>query len=166
MKLHRGTIDLQSKDHRPDFHNVTDEVKRIVKESKIQNGLCVVYSHHTTCSVMMQESSHDLNYFGREYLQQDLNNIMEKLIPTCRTEGQYMHPGPEHIKFALTFPDEEPKGSLNTDAHLRSVFFGRSETIPIIDGELSLGSFGFIYFIDWDQVRERKRVCEVHIIGE
>lgn len=166
MKLHRGTIDLQSKDHRPDFHNVTDEVKRIVKESKIQNGLCVVYSHHTTCSVMMQESSHDLNYFGREYLQQDLNNIMEKLIPTCRTEGQYMHPGPEHIKFALTFPGEEPKGSLNTDAHLRSVFFGRSETIPIIDGELSLGSFGFIYFIDWDQVRERKRVCEVHIIGE
>ncbi|NLI72946.1 MAG: YjbQ family protein [Bacteroidales bacterium] len=166
MKLHRGTIDLQSKDHRPDFHNVTDEVKKIVKESKIQNGLCVVYSHHTTCSVMTQECSHDLNYFGREYLQQDLNNIMEKLIPTCRTEGQYMHPGPEHIKFALTFPDEEPKGSLNTDAHLRSVFFGRSETIPIIDGELSLGSFGFIYFIDWDQIRERKRVCEVHIIGE
>ena len=77
-----------------------------------------------------------------------------------------MHPGPKHIDFALTFPDEEPKGSLNTDAHLRSVFFGRSETIVLVDGALSLGDFGFIYFVDWDQIRERKRVCEVHIIGE
>ncbi|HHU27181.1 MAG TPA: YjbQ family protein [Bacteroidales bacterium] len=166
MKLYRGTIDLQSKDHRPDFHNVTDEVKRIVEESGIQNGICVVYSHHTTCSVMTQECSHDLNFFGREYLQQDLNNIMEELVPTCRMEGQYLHPGPKHIQFALTIPDEEPKGSLNTDAHLRSVFFGRSETIPLVDGKLSLGAFGFIYFVDWDQIRERKRVCEVHIIGE
>ncbi len=166
MKIFRGTIELQSKDHRPDFHNVTEKVNEILKESKIQNGICVVYSHHTTCSVITQESSHDLNDFGREYLQQDLNDIMEKLIPTCRTEGQYLHPGPKHIEFALTIPGEEPKGSLNTDAHLRSVFFGRSETIPIIDGKLSLGDFGFIYFIDWDQIRERKRVCEVHLLGE
>lgn len=166
MKIHRGTIELQSKDHRPDFHNVTEELKQIVKESGVANGICVVYSHHTTCSVMIQESSHDLNYFGREYLQQDLNNIMEKLIPTCRTEGQYLHPGPKHIEFALSIPGEEAKGSLNTDAHLRSSFFGRSETIPIVDGKPSLGDFGFVYFIDWDQIRERKRVCEIQIIGE
>jgi thiamine phosphate synthase YjbQ (UPF0047 family) len=61
---------------------------------------------------------------------------------------------------------EEGKFSLNTDAHLRSVFFGRSETITINDGALSLGEFGYIYFIDWDQVRARKRVCEVQILGE
>jgi len=36
----------------------------------------------------------------------------------------------------------------------------------LTDGKLSLGDFGFIYFIDWDQVRERGRVCEVQIIGE
>jgi secondary thiamine-phosphate synthase enzyme len=166
MKLYRDTIELQSEGHRPDFHDVTEQVKKIVKDSGIKNGICVVYSHHTTCSVMTQESSHDLNYFGREYLQQDLNNIMEKLIPTCRYEGQYMHPGPKHIEFALTIPGEEPKGSLNTDAHLRSVFFGRSETIPLVDEELALGMFGYIYFVDWDQIRERKRVCQVHIMGQ
>ena len=166
MAVYRGTIELQSQDHMPCFHNVTEQVKKIVAESGIKNGICVVYSHHTTCSVMTQECSHDLNYFGREYLQMDLVEIMEKLIPTCRTEGQYHHPGPKHIEFALTWPDEEPKGSLNTDAHLRSCFFGRSETIVLNEGDLSLGDFGFIYFIDWDQVRERKRVCEVQIIGE
>lgn len=166
MKIYRDNIQVQSKDHRPDFHNVTKTVKQIIEKSGIKNGICVVYSHHTTCSVITQECSHDLNYFGREFLQQDLNNIMEKLVPTCRTEGQYLHPGPKHIDFALSIPGEEAKGSLNTDAHLRSVFFGRSETIPLIDGKLSLGDFGYIYFIDWDQVRERKRTCEIHIIGE
>lgn len=166
MAVYRDIIELQSKDHMPCFHNVTEEVRNIVAASGIKNGICVVYSHHTTCSVITQECSHDLNYFGREYLQVDLMEIMENLIPTCRTEGQYHHPGPKHIEFALTWPDEEPKGSLNTDAHLRSCFFGRSETIVLHGGNLSLGDFGFIYFIDWDQVRERKRVCEVQIIGE
>jgi len=166
MKVYRGTVEVQSKDHRPDFHDVTAEVKKIIAESGVKNGICVVYSHHTTCSIIIQECSHDHNYFGREYLQQDLINVMEKLIPTCQTEGQYLHPGPKHIEFALSIPGEEAKGSLNTDGHLRSSIFGRSESIPLVDGNLSLGMFGFIYFVDWDQIRERKRVCEVQIIGE
>jgi secondary thiamine-phosphate synthase enzyme len=166
MKMHRGIINLQSHDHLPTFHEVTDRVREIVKESGIQNGIVVVYSHHTTCSVITQESSHDLNYWGREYMQQDLINVMEGLIPTCRTEGQYMHPGPKHIEFALSCPDEVASGSLNTDAHLRSVIFGRSETIILVDGEIQMGEFGYIYLIDWDQVRERKRVCQVQIMGE
>lgn len=166
MAVYRDIINLQSEILNPTFHDVTDEVKRIVKESGIKNGICVVYSHHTTCSVMTQENSHDTNYWGLEFLQQDLCNIMEKLIPTCRTEGQYMHPGPKHIEFAEKTVGEDGKYSLNTDAHLRSVFFGRSETIIIADGELQLGQFGYIYFVDWDQVRARKRVCQVQIIGE
>ena len=166
MSVYIGKIKVQSHDHMPCFHNITEEVKKIVSESNISTGLVTVYSHHTTCSVMTQECSHDTNYFGREYLQVDLMEIMEKLVPTCRTEGQYHHPGPKHIDFALTWPDEEPKGSLNTDAHLRSCFFGRSENIVLENKKLSLGDFGFIYFIDWDQVRERPRECEVLIMGE
>lgn len=159
-------IKLQSQDHMPCFHDITNEVKNIVAESRIKNGLVTVYSHHTTCSVILQECSHDLNYFGREYLQVDLIEIMERLIPTCRTEGQYHHPGPKHIEFALSNPGEVKRGSLNTDAHLRSSFFGRSENIILEDGKLSLGDFGFIYFVDWDQVREREREAEVLIMGE
>ncbi|MCL2814374.1 MAG: secondary thiamine-phosphate synthase enzyme YjbQ [Oscillospiraceae bacterium] len=166
MAVYLGKVRVQSADHLPHFHNITDEVKNIVAESGIKNGICTVYSHHTTCSVMIQECSHDINYYGREYMQMDLIEVMEKIIPTCRTEGQYYHPGPKHIEFALSFPDEEPKGSLNTDAHLRSSFFGRSETIVVENGVLSLGDFGFVYFIDWDQVRERARVAEIVVMGE
>ena len=80
---------------------------------------------------------------------------------------RYMHPGPKHIEFAMGLGTEEGEWtSLNTEAHLRSVFFGRSETIVVCDGELDLGEFGYIYFIDWDQVRARKRVVDIQITGE
>lgn len=166
MKVYRDIINLQSELLSPTFHDVTGGVKDIVKKSEMKNGICVVYSHHTTCSVMTQECSHDQNLWGKEFLQQDLCNIMERIVPTCRTENQYLHPGPEHLNFARDVANEDGKFSLNTDAHLRSVFFGRSETIVLVDGELDLGEFGYIYFIDWDQLRSRKRVCQVQLIGE
>ena len=56
--------------------------------------------------------------------------------------------------------------SLNTDAHLRSCLMGRSESIPLVDGELQLGEFGEIYFVDFDSVRQRERVMQVQIVGE
>lgn len=167
MNVVNKKFELQSEGLHPTFHDVTARIKEVVKASGIKNGNCVVYSQHTTCSVVTQECSHDKTYFGLEFLQQDLCNIMERLVPTCRTEGQYMHPGKKHIEFAMSLGTEEGEWtSLNTDAHLRSVFFGRSETILIVDGEMQLGDFGFIYFIDWDQVRARKRTCQVQIIGE
>lgn len=166
MTVHYEKFQLQSEGLHPTFHDVTVQVNEVIAKSKVKNGMCLVYSGHTTCSVMTQESSHDKTYFGLEFLQQDLCDILEDMIPTCRTEGQYMHPGPEHIKFALSIPGEEEKFCLNTDAHLRSVFFGRSVTLPIVDGKVQLGLFGHIYFIDWDQVRGRSRTCQVMVMGE
>ncbi len=167
MTVYREEIRVKSEKNHPTFHDITDQVKEIVSRSGIENGICVVYSPHTTCSVMTQECSHDYTYYGLEYLQQDLVDIMEGLVPECRVEGQYHHPGPKHIDFAMDVAKEVGEWtSLNTDAHLRSVFFGRSETIVLIDGELDLGEFGFVYFVDWDQIRDRPRVCQVQVIGE
>ena len=175
MKLYSETISLQSCINHPTFHDITAQVKEIVRKSGVQNGQVLVYSHHTTCSVMTQECSHDKTFWGLEYLQQELCDIMEALVPKCRTEGQYRHPGPKHIEFAMSLghrgiPGEQPEEgewtSLNTEAHLRSVFFGRSETIVIVDGEVDLGEFGYIYFVDWDQLRARKRTVQVQIMGE
>ena len=166
MKLYKKSFEVQSEGLHPTFHDVTAQVKEAIAESGIQNGFCVVYSHHTTCSVMMQEASHDTTYFGLEFLQQDLCNLMEKFAPTCRYEGQYLHPGPKHIVAGEAAGDPGPWASLNTEAHLRSVLFGRSETMVINDGELDCGQFGYVYFVDWDQVRARKRTVQVQVIGE
>jgi secondary thiamine-phosphate synthase enzyme len=152
-------------DRRPTFDDVTDKVQEILQKSGIKNGILLVFSQHTTCSVMIQEDSDDVNYWGTKLVMQDLVNVLEKIIPTCNTEGQYLHPGLTHIKYAAG-RNELPSWSLNTDAHLRSVIMGRSETIPIIDGKLSLGEFGRIYFADFDQVRARERTVRVQIVGE
>lgn len=164
MTVHE-TFTLQS-DTRPTFHDVTDQVQVLIDRSGIKEGIVLVFSQHTTCSVMIQEQSDDVNYYGTQYVLQDLVNVLNKIIPTCRTEGDYLHPGPKHIEIAGRERKEEPWWSLNTDAHLRSVIMGRSETIPVTDGKMVLGEFGRIYFADFDQVRARERTVNVQIMGD
>jgi thiamine phosphate synthase YjbQ (UPF0047 family) len=150
----------------PAFYDVTDQVKAIVSRSGVKEGIAVVFSQHTTCSVMIQEESHDTTLSGMKFLLQDLLNVFDGLIPVCKHEGQYLHPGPKHVQYAVEELGESPAWALNTDAHLRSSLMGRSETIPILAGKLELGEFGQIYFIDFDGVRHRERTVRVQIIGE
>lgn len=163
--IYREAFKVQSNDKMCSFHDVTTGTKDIVKRSGIKNGIVVVYSHHTTCCVITQECAFDESITGLETLQQDLVNIMDDIIPICKHEGIYLHPGPKALKFAEEH-DEDARGCHNTDAHLRSSIIGRSETIVLIDGELDLGEFGHIHFIDFDQTRARQRTVQVMIIGE
>ncbi|HNR03075.1 MAG TPA: secondary thiamine-phosphate synthase enzyme YjbQ [Anaerolineaceae bacterium] len=164
MAVFHGSFQIQS-DRRPTFDNVTEKVETLLTQTAIREGIVLVYSQHTTCSVMIQEAADDVNYWGTELLMQDLVNVLEKIVPTCRTEGQYLHPGPMHIE-AARGRDELPSWSLNTDAHLRSVLMGRSVSIPMIDGRMMLGEFGRIYFADFDQVRARERTVRVQVVGD
>jgi secondary thiamine-phosphate synthase enzyme len=165
MKLLRETIKVHSPGARPSFFDLTGKVGEIIERSEIKEGFCIVYSHHTTCSVMTQECSFDETGSGLEYLQQDLTGIFETIIPTCRKEGQYLHPGPKASEFGAAHGESKAE-SLNTDAHLRSVFIGRSECIVIINGKPDLGDFGRVYFVDFDQTRPRDRQVQVQVIGE
>lgn len=164
MTIIHQSFKIQS-DRMPTFHDVTENVQTVLKTSGVTNGIVVVYSQHTTCSVFVQEDADDVNYWGTKLLLQDLVNVFENIVPTCRTEGQYLHPGSRHIEMAKS-RDEQPAWSLNTDAHLRSVMMGRSQTIPIFNGTMELGEFGRIYFADFDQTRARERTVIVQIIGE
>ena len=163
--VYREAFQVQSNDKVVSFHDVTAQTREIVKRSGIRNGIVVVYSHHTTCSVITQECAFDQSMTGLETLQQDLVDEFEAMVPTCRREGQYLHPGPKALKFAEEH-GEDARGCHNTDAHLRSSIIGRNVTVVLIDGEMDLGEFGFIHFIDWDQTRARKRTVQVQVIGE
>ena len=151
MRIFNDSFTIQS-EARPTFHDVTDRVAAALKKQGVITGVAMVYSQHTTCSVLIQEQSDDVNYYGTQFVLQDMVYGLEKLFPTCESEGQYLHPGPKHIEIAGRERDEEACWSLNTDAHLRSVLLGRSVSVPIVDGEAMLGEFGRIYFADFDQV--------------
>ena len=166
MTVFHSTIEVRSNLHKPMFHDVTEAAKLAVSQSGIKNGTITVYSAHTTCSIIIQEESHDTLYDGTKHLLQDMLDRLEIIVPTCRREGQYLHPGKEHIHHAVDDLGEEAVWSLNTDAHIRSAFIGRSETIPILDGTVELGEFGQIYFVDFDGVRDRTRTVHFQLIGE
>ena len=165
MTVHNATIDVQS-EARVTFHDITADVTARLADAGISRGLAVVSSPHTTCSVVVQEESHDTTYLDVEYLMQDLTDVLRRVVPDCTAEGQYLHPGPQHIEGAIRERAEEAWWSLNVDAHLRSVILGRSESVPIVDGALALGEFGRIYFADFDQMRARARTVHATFMGE
>ena len=163
--IFKNKIQVQSEHKEITFHNVTVQVKETVAKSGIKNGIVVVYSHHTTCSVITQECAFDMSMTGRETLQQDLVDVFEKLCPSSTREGIYLHPGPKALKFAEEH-GEDARGCHNTEAHLISSIIGRSLTAVIDDGVIDLGDYGFIYFIDWDKTRARQRTVQIMVIGE
>jgi secondary thiamine-phosphate synthase enzyme len=163
--IYREEIHVESKGGLPTFHNVTEDAKNAVKKSGIRNGMVVVYSHHTTCCVIIDECAFDKTMNGLETLQEDFIDVLEKIIPTYRKEGMYRHPGPLALDFGAQH-DEDARSCRNTDAHLRSALVGRSETVLVIDGKLDMGEFGNIYFIDFDQTRARKRIVQIQVMGE
>jgi thiamine phosphate synthase YjbQ (UPF0047 family) len=166
MTVHHAVIGVHSPLHKPMFHDVTAEAVAAVAASGIATGTINIYSQHTTCSVIIQEESHDRTFDGTEHLLQDMLDRLEFLVPTCRHEGQYLHPGPKHIAHATENLHEEAWWSLNTDAHIRSGLIGRSETIPVVDGRMELGEFGKIYFVDFDGMRPRDRKVHLTVMGE
>ena len=86
MAVHHATFTVQS-DRRPTFHDVTAQVEEALAQSGIRNGILVVSSQHTTCSVLIQEASDDVDYWGTELLMQDLLTILDGLRPRAGPKG-------------------------------------------------------------------------------
>ncbi|MGX7195809.1 YjbQ family protein [Enterococcus olivae] len=171
MKIEHRTIEVESNGRRVTYQDITEEVKELIREAGVRDGMCIVSSQHTTCSVIFEEYVHDKDWNGDELLQVDLNRILDKVIPRQLTESDYLYPGPEHVAFLEEISKQtpeypnDPATILNADAHIRASLFGSSQTLIIKDGEPLIGSVGYIYFIDWDQNRKRKRKCNLMMMG-
>jgi thiamine phosphate synthase YjbQ (UPF0047 family) len=165
MASHYGTCTLETP-ARQEFFDVTARFEEFVKNTGVVNGIALAYTAHTSCCVILQEESEDVTYFGTQLLLQDTLNVFDKIAPVARNEGQYLHPGPIHIRNAAELRDELPEWGLNTDGHIISSILGRSETVPLVDGNLILGEFGRVYFGDLDSVRSRTRTVHFQVVGD
>lgn len=164
MSVHYGSAVIESP-ARQEFFDVTQQFEEFVAGTGVRNGIAVAYSAHTSCCVLLQEESEDVTYFGTQLLLQDTLNVIARIAPPTRHEGQYLHPGPIHIRNAGELRDELPAWGLNTDGHIISSILGRSETVPLVDGALVLGEFGRVYFGDLDSVRARTRTVHFQVLG-
>ena len=123
-----------------DFTDVTKDIQRVIVESGIRSGLCVVFIRHTSASLVIQENADGA-------VLRDLGRWLGELAPTTRAW--------EH--------DEE--GEDDMPAHARSAVTRTSETIPITDGKLALGTWQTLYV--WEHRRRpHARRLLVHLTGE
>jgi secondary thiamine-phosphate synthase enzyme len=123
-----------------EFINITRNVRRIVEDSRIKDGLCLVNAMHITASVFVND-----NEIG---LHEDFDLWLERLAPHSPTE-QYRH---------------NETGEDNADAHIKRQLMGREVVVAITNGELDFGPWEQIFYGEFDGQRN-KRVL-VKVIGE
>lgn len=173
MTVFMKTIEVESTGGQPTFANITEEVRDAVQNSGIQNGTCTVVTIHTTCSVFYEEFVHDIEESGLESLQVDLENGLQKLFPRHTDASTYHYPGEEHYAAVASWPNAasylpngDRKALWNGDAHLKATLLGSSETFAVEDGALWAGKTGYVYFVDFDITRPRRRKIKIVVMGE
>nr|WLE91725.1 hypothetical protein MIFJMLPH_00207 [Enterococcus faecium] len=86
MRFHHDTLTIETVSGRPSYHDIRKELLDTVDTAGIENGMLVISSPHTTCSLFFEETMHDTNFFGDDYLHVDINNVMETIIPKMTSE--------------------------------------------------------------------------------
>jgi secondary thiamine-phosphate synthase enzyme len=103
------------------FHELSDEVRQLVRASGIRNGLCHLFLRHTSASLCITENAD-------AEVRRDLERFAQRLAPD----------GDALFRHDTEGPDDMP-------AHVRNLFAGYELTVPIAEGELALGTWQGIY---------------------
>ena len=138
MKACTKYLTLNTK-NRIDFVNITEKVRKAVRESGVKDGIVLVNAMHITASVFINDNESGLLHDFRKWL--------EKLAPM--QEGLYKH--------NLTGED-------NAYAHLWRTMMGRGVVIAVTKGELDFGPWESIFYGEFDGQRN-KRVL-IKVLGE
>lgn len=112
---------------RNELIDITFQIQKIISESKISSGLCVLYTPHTTAGIIINENADP-------DVKTDLLSALEKLVPKINFK---------HVEG-------------NSDSHLKSLLCGKEKTLIIKNSQLRLGAWDGIYFVEFDGPRNRK----------
>lgn len=137
MRAYQRTVSLQTRGR--GLYDLTAEVARVVADSGVATGLCTVFLKHTSASLVIQENADPA-------VLRDLARWMESLAPE---DARYEHDDEG--------PDDMP-------SHLRSAVTRSSESIPVTDARLALGTWQALYL--WEHRRSgHHREAVVHVAG-
>ena len=138
MALYQKTLEINTSPKT--FLDITKDVQALVLESGLDNGVCTLFIKHTSASLVIQE-----NYDPS--VRQDFETIFSKLVPE---DFPYVH---------------NMEGKDDMPAHVRSALTSTSESIPVVNSKLSLGTWQGIYIWEHrDQTHNRKVI--VSMVGE
>ncbi len=117
--------------------NITSNVNDIIRKHDITNGLVNISTKHTTSSIMINEDE--------EGLKKDYVKFLEKIVPN----DNYLHDRIDN----------------NATSHLKAMLTTPTQTLPLIDGKISLGTWQSIFFVELDGPRSN-RTINIMIIGD
>jgi secondary thiamine-phosphate synthase enzyme len=139
MKTYRKEITMNVPTRRG-FVNITSQVKECLRESGVQEGLCLVNPMHITASVFINDDEDGLH--------QDYEQWLERIAPH-EPVGSYLH---------------NRTGEDNADAHMKRQVMGREVVVAITGGKLDFGTWEQIFYGEFDGGRKKRLL--VKIIGE
>jgi len=122
-------------------YEITDKIEAIVRESKVENGVVTVFTQHTSCSLIVMENADPT-------ARRDLEQFFDRLVPE---NADYF----EH----------DAEGADDMPSHIRMVLTRTSETIPIVDGRIQLGTWQGIFLFEHRCASHRRKIV-VTVMGE
>ena len=120
------TLRLQTQS-RCEMVNITGDVKKLVQESGVKRGICLIHAPHTTAGIAVQEG----------YDPDVVRDITAYLSTHIPHEGDYEH------------------AEGNSDSHIKALLTGNAQMLPIEYGTLQLGRWQAVFFCEYDGPRER-----------
>lgn len=128
-----------------DFIDITDKVKRVVREKGVKDGIINIQSMHTTMAVIIQEAE--------PLLLGDLKKTLEKVAP--RTT-KYMHDN-----FAMRTVHMAPNEPVNGHSHCKALFLTPGVFLNIAKSKLQLGKWQRIFVVELDGARPRQIALQI-----
>jgi secondary thiamine-phosphate synthase enzyme len=139
MRVHHDRFEVRT--HGKGLYEITDQLEAKVDRCRVRNGTVTVFIQHTSCSLLIMENADPT-------ARRDLEEFFDRLVPE---DADYFTHGSE--------------GSDDMPSHIRMALTRTSETIPIVDGRMQLGTWQGIFLFEHRRAAHMRKVS-VTIIGE
>ena len=139
MPIYHDQLEVRSRGK--GLYEITDDVQSKIDKSGVRNGTVTVFVQHTSCSIVIMENADPT-------AQRDLEKFFDRLVPE---NDDYF--------------TRDAEGGDDMPSHIRMVLTRTSETVPIMDGQMQLGTWQGVFLFEHRRASHRRNVL-VTIMGE
>ena len=139
MHLHHKVLEVRT--HGKGLYEITDEVQSKIDKCGVRNGIVTVFVQHTSCSIVIMENADPT-------ARRDLEKFFDRLVP--ENADYFTH---------------NAEGGDDMPSHIRMVLTRTSETMPVMDGKMQLGTWQGIFLFEHRRAPHRRNVL-ITIMGE
>jgi secondary thiamine-phosphate synthase enzyme len=139
MHVHHEGLEVRT--HGKGLYEITDDVQSKIDKSGVRNGTVTVFVQHTSCSIVIMEDADPT-------AQRDLEKFFDRLVP--ENADYFTH---------------DAEGGDDMPSHIRMVLTRTSETVPVMDGKMQLGTWQGIFLFEHRRAPHRRKVL-ITTIGE